>query len=355
MGLPIGRGLAPWIVVLGAFGALGCEERDEPFRSPATGGQGGTSTAPHDLEAGSSEPGPPPPDPCLDYDCIEKMTERLEGELGARERPIVGVIGSKCEEALGVGLLDGRRIRSPLCACMTNDDFSYYVGPEPIGCAVRGHTHECLMVHGEFGVCDPSDPDACANVCSELQARLEADATTSKSFSVRAARCEAGGFEGSVFPECTDAVVEIEGFCYPAAPSLSWEHWQDCELDDEAVLDAPAHALPYCDDIPASTPSITDCLPSCDDASDCILAQGCSLGPNGTGYGSAGRPRCEECNVSGDCLPTETCAHGSCVLAGRAECDLDSDCPDGEWCTPMGNFNDGEGRGNATLEVLCLP
>jgi hypothetical protein len=186
--------------------------------------------------------------------------------------------------------------------------------------------------------------------------RLEADAMTSKVVSVRSARCEVDNFEGSLSPACTDAVVEIEGYCYPAAPILSWDHWQDCELDDEAVLDAPAPAWPYCDDdSPESTPSTADCLSTCDDASDCILALGCGRGPTGTGYGPAGRSRCEECNGPGDCLPTETCAHGLCVLAGKADCDLDSDCPDGESCTPMGNFSDGEGRGNETLQVRCRP
>jgi hypothetical protein len=342
---------------LAAFGVLaGCESSLEGEGGAAGVGGGviddnGQTGSPGGIGGGTA--GSPPERTCAEYSCAAEFMSHIGSDFAARDEPVVSIVGARCE--LDLYISDGfEHINPPICACETDDQFSYYVAADPVGCAVRGHTGECLMEHGEIEPCSADDAEHCESVCDELQTRLEVDASMTKAFRVRSARCE----EQQLFPDyvttsCSDAVVEIDGFCYAATPFIDWNRWQSCELSDEEVLSAPPPPLPYCDDIPESVPSTADCRSGCDDASDCRLALGCGYGPASLGYEQSGRGLCLQCRTDENCLTGERCADGVCALEANVECDEDEDCPRGEWCTPVGMSL--EGRGNEDLVVKCLP
>ena len=334
----------PAAFVLAAAMAAGCAgpKADNGQTGSPAGHSGGTAGS---GGVSGSQSGPS----CDELDCVAEITARLEIELGEIEEPRVSIVDSRCEEAIQAGDSD-RTISGPLCICSTSDDSEYYVGSAPDGCAVRGHTHECLMEHGEYGPCRESEPEQCEAVCDQLQERLEADTMATRAFTVRSARCVQGGFEGSTFGQCDDAIVEVEGFCYPTISlSVDWRHWQSCELDDDHIRESPAPALPDCDEIDESVPSTADCVQVCEEAADCDYAYGCGSLPS---YIDS-RGRCGVCGDVAQCASGEVCAHEFCVLEGRAECDLDEDCPGELRCTPQGVSN--EGRGNEEAAVRCMP
>jgi hypothetical protein len=73
-------------------------------------------------------------------------------------------------------------------------------------------------------------PDACAALCADVVSRLQADSSTGKSFIVRSTECAEAGFEGMPQPACS-GVVEIDGACYRAIPSVVWEQEVSCGED----------------------------------------------------------------------------------------------------------------------------
>jgi hypothetical protein len=153
--------------------------------------------------------------------------------------------------------------------------------------------------------------------------------------------------------QCSNAVLEIEGYCYDASFPIDWNRWQSCELDNDEIIISPAPVLPDCDDFPDSVPRTADCLPdACEDASECRDAYGCDHGPAGFGYGRSGRGRCLPCSDDSECLETETCAQGLCVLRANAECVRDEDCEEGTTCHP--SESPSQGRGNESVTLRCV-
>jgi hypothetical protein len=161
---------------------------------------------------------------CRMSDCEQELRAHLDHELGVQYTKF-SYEGSQC-----VGCSAGKG--GSCCECTVDGDGSALIAAAPGGCAVRGHAHDCLIQHGEIAECDNKDPDSCKAACTDLAKRRAADALVAKPYVIRATDCDISVFEGTAYPSCS-GVVEIEGSCYPATPSVQWDERQACVTNDE--------------------------------------------------------------------------------------------------------------------------
>lgn len=112
----------------------------------------------------------------------------------------------------------------PTCNCVEEDGRSIQLSAaysDP--CLVFRRDRTCLYARDEFPGCDPGDATSCEAVCSDLQARMQADSMRTIDAEVRLASCH------GYYCEC---LLRIEEGCYVDNELRRY----DCALSDDEIL-----------------------------------------------------------------------------------------------------------------------
>jgi hypothetical protein len=113
-----------------------------------------------------------------------------------------------------------------VCTCARDDGSLTLTTGDAGSCLVRGRL-SCLYSADEYGGCTPTDPSTCEAACSQVQARLEADANGIPA----AARASGCGTSGCVY------VLSVGDACFVAGSALAPVEI-DCSLSDEEALNS---------------------------------------------------------------------------------------------------------------------